>query len=75
MASISEHHISVTLAPGTVRDGETFVLTWSVVPMTDEEMEQIGAQTGESVTDGFSTKVEFDIATGAVAPCQPIADS
>jgi hypothetical protein len=73
MASIGERHISVTLAPDTVRDGETFVLTWSVVPMTDEEMEQIGSQTGERVTDGFSTTVEFDVATGAVAACQPIA--
>ena len=74
MASIGEHHISVTLAPDTVRDGETFVLTWSVVPMTDEEMEQIAAPTGERASDGFSAKVEFDVATGAVAPCQPITE-
>jgi hypothetical protein len=74
MASIGEDHISMTLAPDTVRDGETFVLTWSAVPMTEEEMEQIGAHTGGRVSHGFSTKVEFDVATGAVAPCQPIAD-
>lgn len=74
LASISEQHISVTLAPDTVRDGETFVLTWSVEPLTDEELEQIGTQDGENAVDGFSTKVDFAVATGAVAPCQPIAD-
>lgn len=73
MASIGERQISVTLPPDTVRDGEAFVLTWSVLPMTDEEMTQIAGSSGGLATDGFTASVEFDIATGPVAPCEPVA--
>lgn len=72
LLSVGERQLSVTLEPGAVRDDETFVLAWSVVPMTDAELEQVGAETDQSVIDGFRSSVEFDIATGLVAPCQPI---
>lgn len=72
MASIGERNIAVTLPPDTVRAGETFVLTWSVLPMTAEAMAAIpGSKTGD-VVGGFTASVEFDIATGPVAPGEPV---
>lgn len=70
-ATIGETTISLTLPSDTVRPGETFVLTWSILPLTDEE---IGARNGPfgGVVDGFRATVEFDVATGPVAPCDPI---
>ncbi len=67
MISVAERSISVSLPPGTIREGETFVLAWSVVPLeADDTRLPVG------VVDGFRTTVEFDIATGPVAPCNPI---
>ena len=64
--------ISVTLPPGTVREGETFVLTWSVLPMSANDMKALEFG-GFKVKDGFRTTVEFDIAAGTVQPCEPIS--
>ena len=71
MATIGETQISLTLPSDTVRPGETFVLTWSILPLTDEEIDARNGAFG-GVVDGFSASVEFDVATGPVAPCEPI---
>jgi len=71
MATIGETTISLTLPSDTVRPGETFVLTWSILPLTDEEIATRNGPFG-GVVDGFSASVEFDVATGPVAPCDPI---
>lgn len=75
MASIGERDIAVVIPPGTVRDGETFVLTWSVVPASaDVAVEEFGDAPGwPPANSGFAASVEFDVATGPVAPCRPIA--
>lgn len=70
-ASVGESQLSVTLPSDTVRSGETFVLAWSVLPLTDAEMEQASTPFG-GVTDGFAAIIEIEIATGPVAPCSPI---
>lgn len=73
MTSVGEHQISVTIPPNAVRDGESFVLAWSVLPMTAEEMAEVATEPGVRVSEGFHVSVEFDVAIGAVAPCEPIA--
>jgi hypothetical protein len=78
MTSIGERFISVTLPSGTVRDGETFVLTWSVQPMSAREikaaMEAHDASSGPGIVGaGFGTTASIDIATGPVKPCQPVS--
>lgn len=64
----------MTLPSDTVRDGETFVLTWSVLPMSSEEIraENAAQPDGFETVDGFSASVEFDIVTGPVEPCEPV---
>ena len=69
ITSVGERSITVILPSDTVRDGETLVLTWSVLPMTNSGMG--GSSSGLGVA-GFSVSVEFDIATGRVAPCEPV---
>lgn len=68
MTSVGERSMVVTLPPGTIRDGETFVLAWSVVSLQPGE-----GGLPEDAVDGFRATVEFDIATGPVAPCNPIS--
>lgn len=53
--SIGADEFTVTLAPGTVRDGEIFVVSASVVPQPH----------------GVSASVEFDVTPGPVQPCRP----
>ncbi len=77
-STIGENQISVDLPPDAVRDGETFVMVWSVIPMTAQEIEDIDAELASNgdrgqVVDGFSSNVEFDVATGPVSPCRPVA--
>lgn len=70
--AIGDDHIAVTLPPGTIRAGETFVLTWSAVPMTRAELE---SDLPEGVTSEQGTHVSgaFGIARGDVAACIPVA--
>jgi hypothetical protein len=72
---IGERRISVTLPPGAVREGETFVLTWSVLPMTAANIKAAGLSSGSETEpgDGFRFSVHIDIATGPVQPCRPVS--
>lgn len=72
MASVGESQLSLTLPSDTVRPGETFVLTWSVLPMTAEEIAERNGSAGGVVVDGFSASVQFEVAAGQVASCDPI---
>lgn len=54
--SIGEDMVRVTLPPGAVRDGETFVMVLSV----------------ESITDGIGSSVSAEVARGAVGPCEVV---
>ncbi len=72
---IGERTISVTLPSATVRDGETFVLTWSVLPMSDKDISAGGLSSGlgTKTRDGFRTTVDFNVAIGPVKPCEPVS--
>lgn len=56
MLSVGSDRFTVTLGPGTVRDGETFVVSASVVPLPN----------------GVRAAVDFGVAAGPVAPCSPV---
>jgi hypothetical protein len=62
--------LRVTLPPGTVRDGETFVMAVSgkAIPPSSSEPSQDG------VIDmgGFSGWADFNVTAGAVQPCAAI---
>jgi hypothetical protein len=71
--SIGEDLVRVTLPPGAVRDGETFVMVLSVVPMTDEELDAISEREGHRALDGASSSVSAEVASGPIGPCTPVA--
>lgn len=62
--------LEVTLPPGAVRDGETFVLAVSLVPLPDS-VEPDGTRN----LDGSSMWIDFDVAAGAVSPCVVVEGS
>lgn len=53
---VSATRFYVTIPPGAVRKGDTFVLDASVVP----------------IPNGARARVSFDVATGPVAPCRVV---
>lgn len=53
---VSADFFEVTIPPGAVGKDETFVLTAAVVPLPD----------------GVRAMVDFDVARGAIAPCQVV---
>ncbi|MGN0064713.1 MAG: hypothetical protein ACI379_10765 [Nocardioides sp.] len=53
--SVSSEEFTVELPPGSVADGETFVLSAAVRPNAD---------------GGSTSSVDFGVATGAVGPCE-----
>ena len=57
MTTIGADRFAVTLAPGAVRDGETFVVAASVVPLPD----------------GVRAWVDFGVTAGPVRPCDVVA--
>lgn len=73
--SVGSESVGVVIPPGTVRDGETFVFSWSVLLMTQEELEALDAEHGEpgviSVSGGHIS-TDFGVAAGPVAPCEPV---
>ncbi|MDO5741169.1 MAG: hypothetical protein Q4P07_13585 [Ornithinimicrobium sp.] len=77
MTSISDRSIAVTIPPGAVRDDETFVLTWSVLPMTDDEIAEQNSDRAEgtNVVNGFGSNVDFAVASGPVHACEPVPAS
>lgn len=74
MTSVSDQSIAVTIPPGAVRDDETFVLTWSVLPMTDDEIADQNLNLPDDVTvvSGSHSNVDFAVASGPVSPCEPV---
>lgn len=69
--SMGAHLLRVTLPPGTIRDGETFVMAVSgrAVPASSEP--------SDGVTDmgGFSGWTDFNVAAGPVQPCRVVPDT
>lgn len=70
--SMGSHLLRVVLPPGTVRDGETFVMAVSgeALPRSSNP-----SADGITETDGFSGWADFDVATGSVRPCRPVPGS
>lgn len=72
LLSLGTNEFKVTLPPGAVRDGETFVIAASLVRLP---------ATGDPDGDGISTLegsrvwVQADVATGPVAPCRVVPGS
>lgn len=57
MIEVGQDRFAVTLEPGAVRDGETFVVAASVVPLPN----------------GVRAWVDFGVTAGPVAACRPVA--
>lgn len=70
--SIGEDLVRVTLAPGAVRDGETFVMVLSVEAMTQDELAEVAEREGQRVVDGTSSSVSAEVASGTVGACTPV---
>lgn len=69
---IGEEQIKVTLLPGAIRDGETFVMVWSVEPLTDEELDVINSRDSVTTVNGVASSVLAEVTDGRVAPCQVV---
>ena len=70
--AIGEDLVRVTLPPGAVREGETFVMALSVVPFTDEQIAEVSEREGQRVVDGASSSVSAEVASGPVGPCEAV---
>ena len=70
MTSIGSEEFAVTLPPGAVREGETFVIAASAVPIP-----ATGDPDGDGISDlgGIRGWTQFDVARGPVAPCEVVA--
>lgn len=69
---IGENMVKVTLPPGAVRDGETFVMVLSVEAMTADELADLEETEGHRVVEGTRSSVSAEVATGPVGPCEPV---
>lgn len=67
--TIGAERLSVTLPPGTVRDGETFVMWVSgeVIPPKSEPNAD-----GTWDLEGYSASVESDVTAGEIRPCEVV---
>jgi hypothetical protein len=70
---IGQEMVEVTLPPGAVRDGETFVMVLAVEALTQDEMSDIEEREGHRVVEGTKSSVSAEVATGPVAPCDVVA--
>lgn len=70
--SIGEDLVRVTLPPGAVREGETFVMALSVVPSTEAEL--VGVDEEEVVRTFQVTRssVSAEVASGPVGRCEAV---
>jgi hypothetical protein len=71
LLQIGQEMVRVTLPPGAVRDGETFVMVLSVEAMTEDEMSEITEREGQRALDGTRSTVSAEVASGPVEPCNP----
>jgi len=72
---VSSDSIGVTIPPGAIRDGETFVLSWSVLPMSQAEIDALNAeieQDGGITTEGAHVTLTAGVAAGPVQQCIPV---
>lgn len=69
---IGEAIVRVTLPPGAVRDGETFVMVMSVEALTQEELSEISEREGVRTVDGARSSVSAEVASGPVRPCEVV---
>lgn len=69
LLSVGTHQFKVTLPPGAVRDGETFVIAASLV-----RIPATGDPDGDGISDEGGSRVwlQADVATGPVADCRVI---
>jgi hypothetical protein len=70
--SMSEERVTVTLSPGAVRQDETFVMVWSVEPLSEEELAASDTGDGVRTVSGFASKVTADVTAGRVLPCRAL---
>ena len=73
--SIGEDLVRVTLPPGAVRQGETFVMVLSVEALNEAELAEITEPEGQRALDGARSTVSAEVATGPVSPCDPSGTS
>lgn len=73
--SIGEELVRVTLPPGAVRQGETFVMVLSVEPMTEAELAETSEREGQRAVAGAASSVSAEVADGPVSPCEPTGTS
>lgn len=71
-AALGSSILRIVLPPGAVRDGETFVMWVSGREMTADEMAELEVEEGTTVTQGFHSRVDFDVAAGPVKPCDVV---
>lgn len=67
--AIGTEHLQVTLPPGTVQQGETFVMALSheaIAPKTEKD------EDGSWISDGSTSWTSFDVTAGAVQPCEVV---
>jgi hypothetical protein len=70
---IGQEMVQVTLPPGAVRDGETFVMVLSVEAMTQDELSDIEEREGQRVVEGTKSSVTAEVASGPVGACEVVA--
>ena len=69
---IGQEMVRVTLPPGAVRDGETFVMVLSVEAMTQNELSDIEERGGQRVVEGTRSSVAAEVASGPVGACDVV---
>ncbi len=69
---IGQERVKVTLPPGAVRDGETFVMVLSVEAMTQEELSDIEERDGQRVVEGTKSSVTAEVASGPIGACDVV---
>lgn len=72
---IGQEMVKVTLPPGAVRDGETFVMVLSVEAMTQDELSDLEERDGHRVVEGTRSSVTAEVASGPVGACDVVAAS
>ncbi len=70
---IGQEMVKVTLPPGAVRDGETFVMVLSVEAMTQDELSDLEEREGQRIVEGTRSSVTAEVATGPVGACEVVA--
>ncbi|RYC12902.1 hypothetical protein [Nocardioides zhouii] len=70
--SIGQELVRVTLPPGSVGDGETFVMAWSVDALTSADLDEMPTEDRVTNLGGFASSVVADVTTGPIAACEVI---